>query len=97
MEGKIPVELLKEVCNSIADYYYAQYERFTIQYPKSIKRYSTFKVKDLEHPTSYEIIIKFFKQKFGSKYTDYTKILLGMNDDELKLFEKNREDFYNMF
>ena len=97
VKDKMTIELLKEVCSSIADYYFEQYSRFTIQYPKSRKRYSTFKVIDLEHPWTYEIIIKFFKEKFGDKYSDHAKALLQITDTELKNFEKSREEFHKMF
>jgi len=95
--GELNSELLVEMSNRINDYYYEQYSRFTIQYPKSIKRYSSFQLKDLEHPTTYEIIIKFFKEKSIENYSEYSKLILNMNEIELNTFEKSREDFYNMF
>ena len=96
-KNKIPEELLDGVCNCIADYYYDQYDRFTRQYPKSIKRYSTFQVKDLEHPTTFEIIINYFKGRIGTNYAEHVKVLLNKTDAKLQIFEKNREDFYKMF
>ncbi len=50
VDDKLPPDLLIELCNKITDYYYNQYTRFGKQYPKSIKRYSTFQLKDLDHP-----------------------------------------------
>ena len=94
---KIPDELLRGLSDKINDYYFEQYNRFAIQYPKSLKRYSSFQVKDLEHPTTFEIIIKFFKDKLGKDYSHYTETVLKMNTLELKAFEKSREDFYKMF
>lgn len=96
-QTKVPEELLDGVCNRIADYYYDHYDRFTRQYPKSVKRYSAFQVKDLEHPTTFEIIIKYFKEKVGTNYVEHVKILLNKTDSELQAFEENREDFYKMF
>ena len=96
-EGKIPSELLKELCNRLTDYYYEQYMRFRKQYPKSIKRYSTFYIKDLDHLYTFELIIKYFKEETGDNYREYSRVLLKMTEEELIEFEKKREDFYNMF
>ena len=97
LSNKIPLENLKEMSNEIAEYYYDQYNRFKNQYPKSIKRYSSFQTKDLIHPQTYEIIIKYYKQKIGNDYAKYSQLILNMNEAEFKAFEKNREDFYNMW
>ena len=70
---------------------------FRAQYPKSIKRYSTFQLKDLDHPQTFEMVINFFKEKLGSDYQKYSRLLLNMTETELKSFEKSRQDFYNMF
>ncbi len=93
----IPKEFIEEVSHIVTDYYYEQYGRFSKQYPKSIKRYSTFQIKDLDHPSTFEMVIKFFKKKQEDNYSEYSKILLKMTDDALKGFEKNREEFYRMF
>ncbi len=93
----VPTELLDKLSDQITDHFYEQYTRFGNQYPKSKKRYSTFLIKDLEHPTTYEIVINFFKEAFGSNYSVYSKVILKMSDLELITFEKNREEFYKMF
>jgi hypothetical protein len=93
---KLPHELLKEICENITEYYYEQYKRFRSQYPKSIKRYSSFKIKDLEHPEVYEMVIKFFKVKKGTEYSIYTMLMLNWSLDKLKEFEKQRANFHNM-
>ena len=95
--GKISNNLLTEMSDGLADYYYDQYNRFSIQYPKSVKRYSSFQLKDLDHPTTFEIIIKFFKEKFANNYPENVKLILNMTENELKAFEKSRDDFSNMF
>ena len=96
-DDNIPTALLIEVCQNIADYFHEQYRRFSLEYPKSLKRYSTFQLKDLDHPYTFELIIKFFKNKVGSDYTKYVKSMLNMTQIELDKFEKSRGDFYNMF
>lgn len=96
-DEKIPAELVIGLSDCITDYYYDQYNRFRIQYPKSAKRYSSFQIKDLNHPTTFEMIIKFFKNKLENNYLEYSKIILNMTDSELRTFENNRADFYNMY
>lgn len=97
VKNELPAALLNELSEAITKYYYEQYSRFGNEKPKSTKRYSSFQTKDLDHPYTFEIIIKFFKEKVGNKYPQYVMQLLPMTKDELKKFEKNREDFYNIF
>src|SRR5688500_150116 len=80
---QIPFRLLNNLCDIITDYYYDQYTRFREQYPKSIKRYSTFHLKDIDHPQTNKIVIDFFKKELETKYKDYSKLLLNMTDKEL--------------
>jgi len=92
--GKIDTEYLTELSNRITDYYYEQYQRFGSQYPKSIKRYSTFKIEDLDHSFTHDIVIKFFKEKMGVNYARFSKIILQMNDFEFQEFEKRRYEYH---
>jgi len=96
-QGQVPSDLVDEVSNGITEYYYGQYKRFRKQYPKSIKRYSSFQTKDLDHPDTYETIIKLLKGRVGDEYDKYATVFLNKTLNELKAFEKNREDFYKMF
>ena len=95
--GKLSTEFLEGLSERITEYYYEQYTRFRKQYPKSIKRYSSFQIKDLDHPETTEMIIKFFKNTPGNKYPEYAMVVLNMSEAELEDFEKSREDFHNMF
>ncbi len=52
---RVPDKILHELSETISDYYYEQYKRFGKQYPKSIKRYSSFQIKDLDHPTTFGV------------------------------------------
>ncbi|WP_196894721.1 hypothetical protein [Aureivirga marina] len=96
-QTQISKDLINAVSKRVADYYYNQYQTFKKQYPKSQKRYSTFQIKDLDHPYTYEIIIKVLKEKVGTDYEKYATIFLQMTLNELKKFEKSREEFYDMF
>ena len=93
----IPLQLLDELYEKITGFIYEQYVGRSKKYPKSTKRYSSLKVEDLDHPQIFELIIKFFKQKSTSKYLEYSGNLLNINKEEVKRFEKRREEFYNMF
>lgn len=96
-KGQVADELLNIVAEKVADYYYEQYLRFRKQYPKSIKRYSTFQINDLDHPDTFENVINTLKEKAGVDYEKYAILILNMTLAELKEFEKNREEFYKMF
>lgn len=89
----VPLTLLDPLCNKIADYYYDQYFRFRKQYPKSIKRYSTFQLKDIDLPQTKKIVVDFFKSELKSEYKNYSKLLLRMTDKELADFEQWWYDF----
>ena len=86
---KIPGEYITGLSDMVTNYYYEQYKRFGKQYPKSIKRYSTLKIDDLDHPSIYEMVINYFKEKLGSNYADFTKILLKKNDLDLQRIEQD--------
>jgi hypothetical protein len=92
-EDRVPSKLIDSLCDKITDYYYEQYSRFRKQYPKSIKRYSTFQVKDIDHPQTKKMVVDFFKKEIRDNYRDYCKILLDMTDNELDEFEQWWHDF----
>ncbi|RXR15973.1 hypothetical protein EQG63_12090 [Flavobacterium amnicola] len=97
IDNEIPREFLIGMCMRVTDYYYNQYSRFHKQYPKSQKRYSTFDLKDIDHPSTLETVIKYFKEVDVNQYLYYSSITLKLTESEVKRFEKSREDFYNMF
>ena len=90
-------QLLDELYMAITSTIHEQYNRFSKQYPKSIKRYSTLKVEYLDHPQIFKLIIKIFKQKFENNYLEYSGKVLGISREEVEQFEHRRDEFYNMF
>lgn len=90
---QIPLALLDSLCDKVTDYYYDQYTRFRAKYPKSIKRYSTFYLKDIDHPQTKKIVVDFFKDKLLTEYRNYSKLLLCMSDKDLNEFEQWWYDF----
>jgi hypothetical protein len=95
--NRVPGDEVDLVANAITNYYYEQYQRFGEQYPRSSKRYSTLQLKDLDHPTTFEIIIKTIKEINGTGYEELVLPFLNMTLEELRQFEKNREEFYKMY
>jgi hypothetical protein len=96
-DGKVPFEFINELSEVVTDYYYEQYSRFGKQYPKSAKRYSSFQLKDLSHPETFEMVIKYFKEKTSERYREFSRQLLNISEEELSRFEKNREEFYKLW
>src|SRR5687768_13248357 len=92
---KISSTFLSGLTERITEHYYEQYSRFRIQYPKSVKRYSTFKIDDLEHPEVTEIVINYFKERVGDNYAENAMIALGLSLPELRRFEEYREAYHN--
>lgn len=92
----VSIDKVDLVSNAVTDFYYEQYQRFGA-HPKRIKRYSTFQLRDLDHPQALELVIKVIKERVGLGYEHFVLPFLNMNMVELKQFEKRREDFYKMF
>ena len=92
-QNKMPFELINDIVNTITESQYETYNRFWKQYPKSRKRYSEFKLNDLEHPFTYYEIITLLKKKTPLNYQQYSKILLKMNDKEFEEFEVRKMQY----
>ncbi|CAM1362581.1 conserved hypothetical protein [Tenacibaculum litopenaei] len=88
---------LNELAEYLSLYFFKQYKEYRRLYPKSKKRYSTFNTKDLENPLTHDLIINFFKERFNENYRNYSSKILGINNDEFLKYEKNRNDFYDMW
>lgn len=96
-QNLVPMELLKSLSVEITNYYFEQYSCFRRQYPKSIKRYSSFKTIDLDHPKTHEMVIHFFRVSAKDDYLIYSSILLGLTKENIIAFEKEQIAFYNIF
>ena len=91
--NKIPSDLLNELVDKITDTQYINYKRFWNQYPKSRKRYSEFKIEDLENSfTQYEIT-DFLKLKDSENYRKYSMLLIKMAEKEFYDFEMKRYQY----
>jgi hypothetical protein len=97
VNDEFPENIMEGVVTKLTDEYYEQYSRFKKEHPKSAKRYSTFHVKDLNHPRTYESIIDYLKSNAKSDYKKYAGQLLNLKESEVVKFEQSQKDFYNMF
>jgi hypothetical protein len=97
VSNEFPEQLLNEVVTKLTDVFYEQYSRFKKQYPKSSKRYSSFLVKDLDHPQAFECVIKSLKPNVKTDYKKYAGELMKMSETEVTNFEQRQKDFYSMF
>lgn len=95
--NEISADLIYGLSQKVTDYYFDQYKRFYDQYPKSRKRYSSFQLKDIEHPDTYEIAIKYFKEITPANYLKYVGLIFQKSESEISEIEKRRDDFYKMF
>ncbi len=93
--GRLSSIFLNGLTSRITGHYHEQYSRFRIQYPKSVKRYSNFKIDDLDHPEVTEIVINYFKEIDGNSYPEKSMIALNLSLDELKKFEEYRTAYHN--
>lgn len=97
IDDKIPEEFQIRIYNFLAKDFHSQYARFRIQYPKSIKRYSTLKLQDLENPLTKDLIISFVKKNRPNEYKIICSTLFKMSELEFNEYEKQRNDFRDMF
>ena len=94
---RIPENLMKTLICEITELEYDSYRRFWNKYPKSKKRYSEYKMEDIEHPYIHYAIIDFFKEKSPASYRIYSQIILQMNEAQFSFLEKSKQDYYEMF
>lgn len=87
-------DLINNLSDYLAEYFFKQYKEFRVQYPKSFRRYSSLKLKDLENPFTHDRIISFAKKRVED-YTSFCSLLFEMNEEEFLKYEKNRDSFNN--
>lgn len=95
--GRISEDLMKTLICEITELEYDSYRRFWNKYPKSKKRYSEYKIQDIEHPYIHYAVIDFFKEKAPSTYKSNCKIIFQMNEEQFALLEKSKRNYYEMF
>jgi hypothetical protein len=66
-------------------------------YKKERNRDLTFLTKDFDHPQMNDIIIQFFKERYPDNYSDKCEAMLNMSHEKFSVYDKNRQNFQNMF
>lgn len=86
---------LNAVSLSIVLYYLYMYNSWRIMYKKQGNRDLTFEEKDFVNPTTYDILFSYYKRNNPDSWEDICSDLLGLNIDQLRIYYRNREAFYN--
>ncbi|MEO0038649.1 MAG: hypothetical protein RIQ59_1860 [Bacteroidota bacterium] len=79
---------------SIVLYYLYMYNSWRTMYKKQENRNLKFNEKDFNHPSTHDIVLNYFKTKYPSDWVEKCTVLLGMEEAELIVYHKTREDFY---
>ncbi len=88
---------LAAVSMRIVLHYLYMYNLWRTMYKRESKRDLTFRDKDFEHPYTKDKIIEYFKNKYPFDYSVKCETILRMSTEKFNEYEKNRQDFYEMF
>lgn len=77
--------------------YFYMYQLWRTMYKREKNRDLTFIKKDFEHPYTLDTIISYFKSAYPKQYADKCEIMLNMSSDKFKKYEKERQEFYDMW
>lgn len=80
---------------SIVLHYLYLYNSWKIMYKKQENRNLNFDEKDFNNPSTYDIIFSYLKSKYPESWELQSAVLLDIKLDELKIYYKTREEFYN--
>ena len=80
---------------SIVLHYLYLYNSWKIMYKKQENRNLNFEEKDFNNPSTYDIIFSYLKSKYPESWELQSAVLLDIKLDELKIYYKTREEFYN--
>jgi hypothetical protein len=89
--GFMPVSLAKR--STLVSGGFCRLITVSISGPKSRKRYSELKIKDLEHSFTRYMMTDFFKHDDPLNYQRYSKILLRMSDAEFSDYETTKYQY----
>lgn len=80
---------------SIVLYYLYMYNSWRTMYKKQENKDLRFKETDFNHPSTHDIIFRYFRIKYPNDWDEKCAILFGMELSELQAYYKTREKFYN--
>ncbi|MBT1706198.1 hypothetical protein [Chryseosolibacter indicus] len=95
--GTIKIEDLNRACLKIVFRFFYMHNMWRSEGKRLKNKKLEFLKEDLEHPYSFDDIIEVFKGKYPQDYSDKCEVLMNMTTDNFKKYEKNRQDFFNMW
>jgi hypothetical protein len=88
-------EDINEVSISIVLYYLYMYNSWRSMYKKQENKDLRFYEKDFTHPSTHDIIFTYLKSKYPKNWEEKSSVLIGVGLDDLRIYYKRRQDFYN--
>jgi hypothetical protein len=78
-------------------HYLYMYNMWRRMYMELKDRDLRFLTKDFENPSTGDMIISYFRNKYPEAYSGKCELLLGMSADEFRDYEKSRQEFHDMW
>jgi hypothetical protein len=78
-------------------HYLYMYNKWREMYEHHKDRDLKFLIEDFEHPSTHDLIIWYFRNKYLEKYSTQCELMLGMSADEFRSYEKSRQEFHDMW
>jgi hypothetical protein len=102
-ESKIPGHLkdrydlqdIDHITISILLHYLYMYNAWRKMYKKHANKELRFDRKDLDNPSTHDIVFSYFRMKYPNEWREKCSVLLGMSVADLSAYYKTREAFYN--
>jgi len=95
--GKIDSAEIELVSLKIVFGYLRMYNKWQIMDIKEKNRDLTFIDKDFNNQKTFDIIVRYFKNKYPNGYSKICEILPDMSPDKFRDYEKERLAFINMW
>lgn len=94
-KGGVDFGDINRVSIAIVLYYLYTYNQWRNTYKKQENKDLRFNKEDLDHPSTHDVVFRYFKTKYPDDWEKKSSILLEMNIDDLRAYYKTREEFYN--
>lgn len=78
-------------------HYLYMYNMWRKMYKEHIDRDLRFLAEDFESPSTGDMLIWYFRNKYPETYSAKCELMLGMSADEFKGYEKRRQEFHDMW
>ena len=88
---------LSSVSLKIVLRYLYMYNAWRTMYREHENRDLMFLAEDFRHPSTGDLIISYFKNAYPGNYSTKCELMLAMSSDEFEAYEKERQDFHDMW